>query len=101
MKIAIASTGKDIKSTISDVAGRAPYYLIFEDSKLIESIDNPFSFGSGGAGFAVAKMLADKKIEVVIAGKFGPKMAAAMEERGLDSREMEGVVEDVIKTILA
>lgn len=96
MKIAIASTGKNINSEISDVAGRAPYYLIFEESKLIETINNPFSFGSGGAGFSVAKMLIDKKVDLVIAGKFGNKMTTAMAERGLEFREMDGSVEDAL-----
>ena len=80
MKIAVASLGKEISSEISDRAGRAPYYLIFDKpEKILEVIDNPFNVGGGGAGFAGAKMLADKKVNVVIAGQFGPNMILAME----------------------
>lgn len=101
MKIAVASTGKDKDSDVSDRAGRAPYYLIFDESKkIIETIDNPFSFGGGGAGFSVAKMLADKKVDIVVAGRFGPKMVGALEDRGLKYHEMSGKVEDAVSEVL-
>jgi predicted Fe-Mo cluster-binding NifX family protein len=97
MKIAIASTEKNKNSDVSDKAGRAPYYLIFDESEdLIEEIDNPFSFGGGGAGFSVAKMLADKEVNIVIAGKFGPKMTEALKDRGLKYREFNGKVLDAL-----
>jgi len=100
MKIAIASEGKTKIDSVSDRAGRAPFYLIFEDSELLEVIDNPFSFGSGGAGFSVAKMLADKNANIVVAGKFGPKMTGALVERGLDYTTFEGSVESALASIL-
>jgi predicted Fe-Mo cluster-binding NifX family protein len=96
MKIAIASEGKTADSAVSDMGGRAPYYLIFEDSKLVESIKNPFSAGSGGAGWSVAYMLAEKEIDTVIAGKIGPNMARALEEKGLKFREESGLIKEAI-----
>jgi len=71
MRIAIASDGKDENAKVSKVSGRAPYYLIFEDGKLTKAIKNPFRIGGGGAGFGVAEMLSDEKVEIVISGKFG------------------------------
>ena len=90
MKIAIASEGKDVESEISEKGGRAPYYLIFEGKKLIETIKNPFVVGSGGAGFSVAYMLAEKKVNLVVAGKIGPNMKSALEEKGIESKEEGG-----------
>jgi len=87
MKIAIASEGKEIISQISKKGGRAPYYLIFEDKELLETIKNPFATGSGGAGFSVAYMLAEKKVNVVIAGKVGGNMISALEEKGIEFKE--------------
>ena len=87
MKIAIASEGKDENSEVSSRGGRAPYYLIFEDKKLIETIKNPFATGSGGAGFSVAYMLAEKKVILVIAGKIGGNMESALSEKGMKFRE--------------
>ena len=50
MKIAIASEGKTKIDSVSDRAGRAPFYLIFEDSELIDKcICSPYDY----KGFAV------------------------------------------------
>ena len=87
MKIAIASEGKDKDSEVSQKGGRAPYYLIFEDKKLVESIKNPFATGGGGAGFSVAYMLADKKVKLVIAGKIGGNMESALKEKKIEFKE--------------
>lgn len=87
MKIAIASEGKSEDSEISQRGGRAPYYLIFEDNKLIETIKNPFATGAGGAGFSVAYMLTEKEVEMVIAGKVGEKMVSALKEKGIEFKE--------------
>lgn len=90
MKIAVAAMDKNIDSQIAGKAGRAPFYLIFEDGKLTETIKNPFSVGGGGAGVGVAKMLADKSVSRVVAGKFGDKMIEALKDRDVDFKEMEG-----------
>lgn len=96
-RIAIASEGKDIDSEISLRGARAPYYLIFENKKLIETIKNPFAIGSGGAGWSVAYMLADKKIDLVVAGRFGPNMEFALKEKKIKFKEMSGKIKDTIK----
>ena len=97
MKIAVAVVEKNVEAEIGQQAGRAPFYLIFdENGKVVETISNPFSIGGGGAGFAVAKMLADKKVDIVIAGRFGPNMAQALTERGLKYYEKTGIVKDAI-----
>jgi len=83
MKIAIASEGKELDSKVSEKGGRAPYYLIFENKELIETIKNPFLSGSG-AGWSVAYMLAEKNVNKVISGKIGDKMESALKEKGLE-----------------
>jgi len=95
MKTAIASNGKDKNSDISDQAGRARYYLVFDASgKILEVIDNPFRTGGGGAGYGVAKMLADKGVGAIVAGDFGPKMIDAMGQRNLQYSTASGKVGD-------
>ncbi len=90
MKIAIASEGKTIDSDISEKGGRAPYYLIFENKELIEAIKNPFASGGGGAGFSVAYMLADKKVNLTIAGKIGGNMESALNEKEISFKQESG-----------
>jgi len=97
MKIAIASEGKKLDSEISLRGGRAPYYLVFENKKLIEAIKNPFAVGGGGAGWSVAHMLAEKGINLVIAGRAGPNMEFALKEKKIKFKEASGKVSKAIK----
>ena len=91
MKIAIASEGKEKSSKVSETGGRAPFYLIFKNKELTKTIKNPFRFGGGGAGFAVAQMLADEKIDMVISGGFGSNMLGALKSKGIKHKEMADV----------
>jgi len=90
MRIAIASEGKDENSKVSAVSGRAPYYLIFEGEKLVKAIKNPFAVGGGGAGFSVAQMLGNEKVDVVVSGKFGPNITMALEQKKIKAVIIEG-----------
>ena len=94
MKIAIAADSKGEDSPICQQAGRAPYFHIIEDGKTIETISNPFAFGGGGAGLAVARMLHDKEVEKIIAGEIGPKMRAALEQANIEMEESQKKVAD-------
>lgn len=97
MTIAVAATSKSTDSAISSQGGRAPFYLLLnEQGELLESIKNPFAVGGGGAGFGVAKMVADKGADVIVAGKFGQKMIDALKTRGLRPIEMTGTVSEAV-----
>ncbi len=97
MKIAIASIENNPNSEISARGGRAPYYLIFENGELVETFKNPFALGGGGAGPALAKVLVNKGVNLVILGKIGEKMASALRENGLSFEEKQGIVADFAK----
>jgi predicted Fe-Mo cluster-binding NifX family protein len=72
MKIAIAAIEKSENSPVSQRAGRAPYFLLFDGKgSLLEMLSNPFALGGGGAGFAVAKLLADKGWKFLLPEKSG------------------------------
>jgi len=99
MIVAIASEGNDEKSMVSEISGRAPYYLLYKDGKLIETIKNPFLVG-GGAGFSVAQMLSNKKVDLVIAGEFGPNIKRVLDSKGIKMKSILGkTVEDVLGEI--
>lgn len=90
MKIAIASNKKSIDdSMVCNTAGRSPYYLIFENKELVKTIKNPFAVGGGGAGPAVAKMLANETVNLVLCKKFGEKMISTLKERGIEAKEID------------
>ena len=101
MKIAIASVGRDEEAEISPRPGRARFYLLYDETgELLEVISNPFSRGGGGAGFGVAKMLADKGVDIVIGGKFGENMEGALRGRGLRYHKMAGSVREGLGMII-
>jgi len=97
MKIAIACLKNAVDSEVSQIAGRAPYYLIFEKGQLVKSIKNPFVVGGGGAGFGVTKMLADGKIKLVIAGKFGENMKIALNNKQIRFKETTKNIKEILK----
>lgn len=100
MKVAISSDGKDENSKISQSSGRAPYYLIFENGKLIKTLKNPFRFGGGGAGFGVAEVLSDEGVEMVISGKFGQNMIDTLKSKGIKYKEFSNIaVKEALKKI--
>ncbi len=92
MNVAIAALGKEEDSQVSERAGRAPYYLLFEEGRLVEAWKNPFAAGGGGAGWSVARVLAEKGVELAIAGRFGGKMEQALDEAGIRHEERRGSV---------
>jgi len=101
MKIAIAVISKKQDSEISSQGGRAPYYLLFDEKEeFLEIISNPFTIGGGGAGIAVAKMLADKNVDVVIAGAIGANMASALEKKGIEHYEKQGIATVTLKEVI-
>ena len=96
MKICIASINDSIESEISSRAARAPFLLVFENKKLIESIKNPFSAGGGGAGYSVAKLLSEKGIQKFIAGNSGTNLSNSLKEKGIEFQEKTGKVIDAL-----
>jgi predicted Fe-Mo cluster-binding NifX family protein len=102
MKIAVAAIGKEDTSEVSPRSGRSKFYLIFnEKGDFLEVISNPFSRGGGGAGFGVAKMLADKGVDIVIGRQVGEHMDEILRMRGLKYFEMTGTAKGVVARILA
>ena len=86
MRIAVASNGKTEQDTVCEIAGRAPFYLIFEDKKLVKTIKNPFKFGAGGAGIGVAQMLANEGVKLIIAGRVGQNMQAWLDSKNIKTK---------------
>lgn len=98
--IAVAADNQEKNGSISKVAGRAPYFLMFdENGNLLESIANPYNNAARGAGSKVASFLADKKITIVIAGRFGSRMKFALETAKIKYVEQQGNILDGISGV--
>ena len=100
MRMAIASEGNDSNSDISSAAARAPYFLIYEDKKLVETMKNPFAIGGGGAGWSVAHIMAKNKVDLFVAGKLGENLESALNGKNIAFREENGKkVSDILEEL--
>ena len=101
VKIAVASNNKNTTSNVAAMAGRSPYYLIFDSTgKLAEVMENPYKDARGGAGPSTANFLAEKGVTIVIAETFGVKMINAMKSKGMTHFEFKGIANDAVKKVL-
>ena len=101
MKIVVAASSKTAKASVSNMAAKCPYYLIFNNKgDLIEVIDNPYRDASGGAGPSAANFLAQRDVTIVIAGNFGSKMINTLKNKGITHFEFKGRVNDAVKRVL-
>jgi predicted Fe-Mo cluster-binding NifX family protein len=100
-KIAVAAVGDSINSEISAVAGRAPFYLIFnEKGVLLKSIKNPAQNQRGGASSIVVHLLKEESVTIFIAGKFGNKMIGQLKANRIIYFERTGTAEKTVKKML-
>ena len=101
MKIAVAAGSKSTKASVSNMAAKCPYYLIFNNKgELIEVIDNPYKDASRNAGPTAANFLAKRGIDTIVAGSFGSKMIDALRNNGKTHFEFKGSVDDAVKKVL-
>jgi len=101
MKIAVAASSKTAKASVSNMAAKCPYYLIFNNKgELIEVIDNPYRDASRGAGPSAANFLAQRDIDIIVAGSFGSKMVNTLENKGVTHFEFKGLADDAVKRVL-
>ena len=85
MKIAITSTGRELDSPVDPRFGRAQYILVVEqDGTLIEAVDNSQGLNAlNGAGIQAGKLLADRKVDVLITGHCGPNAFKTLQAAGI------------------
>lgn len=90
MRIAITTTGNGLDAEVDPRFGRAQYILIVDpEGTIIDVIDNePNRAAIGGAGIGAAKMLADRKVNVLLTGRCGPNALAALNAAGIQICEI-------------
>jgi len=99
--IAVASESGTESSKISNLAGRAPYFLIFDcNGEFIKSIKNPAQNRKGGISASVTALLKKESVKTLIAVKFGAKMENNLKAAGIEYCEHSGTATKVVDTIL-
>jgi predicted Fe-Mo cluster-binding NifX family protein len=99
MKVAVTARGKSVYANLDLRFGRAQYILILDpDGRIIEVIDNAASRAAmGGAGIQAAKMVADRKVDVILTGRCGTKAEASLKAAGIKIGEVQaGTVREVL-----
>jgi len=97
VKVAVASTGKTAAASVSSLAARSPFYLIFDgNGKLIEVISNPHQDTARGAGPSAANFLATQGVTIVVAEGFGGKMVTVLEGKHISHFEFKGPVDEAV-----
>ncbi len=105
MRLAISSTGNDIKSPVSYVFGRCDFFIFVdvEDSSIKSSfsVENEGRFARGGAGIRAVQLVGDNKADAVIAFRVGPKAYSLLNSLGIEIyKAEEGTVEENVKKFL-
>lgn len=100
MRIAITSTGPDLDSPMDPRFGRARYIVIVdEQGTLLEVVDNSAGVNSlRGAGIQAGKLLADKKVDVLLTGNCGPNAFRTLQVANIRvGVDQSGTVRDAIE----
>ena len=101
VNIAVAAENSTESSSISDKAGRAPYFLIFDGSgAFIKAIKNPAQYKQGGASSSVTALLKKESVKTFIAVNFGAKMKTNLKAAGIEYHEHTGIAKEVVETII-
>jgi len=104
MKIAVSSTDKNIKSNVSDVFGRCPYFIVAEikNDKIekTEAIKNESTEQMSGAGISTAQLMAEKNVNVVITVNIGPRALDVLDQFNIEIYSGQGVVKDVLQEFI-
>ncbi len=79
MKIAVCSKGNDLNSLCDERFGRCETFVVFDtETKESFAIDSEAKNEGAGAGGKAVKILADNKVDVVLAPELGPKANEAI-----------------------
>lgn len=90
MKIIIPIEDKQLETRISDVFGRAKYFLVYDSkSELYDFLENIGAVSPNGAGIKAAQQVVDLKADVVILPQIGKNGAEMLESAGIKIYQMK------------
>ena len=103
MKIAVTSTGAELDSAVDPRFGRAAFILIVDSETFdFEVLDNKENVNAlKGAGIQAARMISDKKAEVLLTGFCGPNAFKAINAAKIGvANDADGSVRDAVTAFL-
>jgi predicted Fe-Mo cluster-binding NifX family protein len=89
-KICVATQEKSSEAAVSDKAGLAPYFIIFDEKgNLVESIDNPFK-GKNEAGKLMLGFLVEKGVTAMVGVDYCGDIIGILKDKGITAYNFEG-----------
>lgn len=83
-KVAVASSGPDMNSRISEFFGRAPYYVVYDlKRKVFWTVENPYVNEKHAVGLRAGAMLKAKGVGAVIGNNIGPEPVKKFNDFGI------------------
>ncbi len=96
----IASDGDSVTANISSKASRSDYYVVVDNSGMIEVMENRHKDVKGGASSALVTMLKEHKATHIIAASFGDKLISALKSNNIKYTMATGSVKNAIGTLV-
>lgn len=87
-------------SLVATFAARSRFYLLFSGITMVDVLRNPFLDKGPGAGPLVLDYLAKKGVAILVAGRFGPPMVAAMNRKGMRYFQFSGVAQNAVERVV-
>jgi predicted DNA-binding protein (UPF0251 family)/predicted Fe-Mo cluster-binding NifX family protein len=104
IKIAISSLSENIDGDIDSRFGRCPFFLFvtLNDGEVsdVKAIENSNKDIRGGAGVAVAEMVANQNVNAVITGNVGPRALEVLNQFKIDIYQSSGSIKEAIKQFI-
>jgi len=99
MKIAITANAASLDANIDPRFGRCQYFIIIDPETMeFEALENSGAMTGGGAGIAIAQVIAGSGVEVVLTGNCGPNAYQVLEAAGIKVMTgVSGKVQDAIR----
>lgn len=84
MKVVVSAEGIGLDAQSSNIFGRCPYYIFVDtDTMAFESLENPATGASGGAGVQAVQFVIEKGAKVVVTGSTGPNAFQVFQSAGI------------------
>mgnify|MGYP000870986366 CR=1 FL=1 len=100
MKVAIASTGNTLESSIDGSFGRCAWFIIIDtDSGGMEFIPNINREMEEHAGKAAVELVATRNVEMIVSGEFGEKIKPLLDSMHIQMvviKDAEKKINDII-----
>ena len=100
-KIAISTLSDNIEGDVDSRFGRCPYFLLITlkngAMSHVKSIENTHKDMQGGVGTAVAEMIANQDVDVVITENMGPRALEILNQFQISVFKFNGSIKDAIK----